>query len=103
MNLPQYWYSASPVSSCSQRIHALGLNYHVGEEAQTKLDLQGSCILNDCLYPPSTSVVFLRAISAIRPSFGQYRGGSLTHPMLITAFLHFRSEGQREPRNVQHQ
>ena len=30
---------------------------------------------------------------------GHYRGGSLTHPMLITCVLHARPESHREPRN----
>ena len=34
-----------------------------------------------------------------RPTLGHYRGDSLTHAMLITAFLHIRPEGHREPRN----
>ena len=36
---------------------------------------------------------------APRPTSGHYRGDSLTHPMLITAFLHIRLEGHREPRS----
>ena len=38
-------------------------------------------------------------LAAPRPTLGHYRGDSLTHPMLITAFLHFRPEGHREPRS----
>ena len=36
-------------------------------------------------------------LAAPRPPLSHYRGNSLTHPMLITAFLHFRPEGHREP------
>ena len=35
-----------------------------------------------------------------RSTLEHYRGGILTHPMLINAFLYFWPEGQREPRNV---
>ena len=38
-------------------------------------------------------------MAAPRPALGHYRGGSLTHPMLVTCVLHIRSEGHREPRN----
>ena len=38
-------------------------------------------------------------LAAPRPTSGHYRGDSLTHPMLITAFLHIRPEGHREPRS----
>ena len=34
-----------------------------------------------------------------RPTLGYYRGGSLIHPMLVTAFLQFRPNGHRKPRN----
>ena len=34
-----------------------------------------------------------------RPTMGNFRGDSFTHPMLITAFLNFRPEDHREPRN----
>ena len=34
-----------------------------------------------------------------RATLGHYRGGSLTHPMLITAFLHIRPKDHREPRS----
>ena len=40
-----------------------------------------------------------RYLAAPRPTLGHYRGGSLTHPMLITCVLHIRPEGHREPRN----
>ena len=33
------------------------------------------------------------------PTLGHFPGDSLTHPMLITAFLQFRHEGHRQPRN----
>ena len=38
-------------------------------------------------------------LAAPRPTFGHYLGGSLTHPMLITAFLLyiFDPEGHRKP------
>ena len=38
-------------------------------------------------------------LAAPRPTLGHYRGGSLTQPMLITAFLLFWTEDHREPRN----
>ena len=38
-------------------------------------------------------------LAAPRPTLGHYRGDSLTHPILITAFLHIRPEGHREPRS----
>ena len=34
-----------------------------------------------------------------RPTLGHSQGDSLTNPMLITAFVHIRPEGHREPRN----
>ena len=37
-------------------------------------------------------------LAAPRPTSGHYRGDSLTHPMLITAFVHVRPGGHREPR-----
>ena len=46
------------------------------------------------------NIFFNCYLAAPRPTLGHYRGDSLTHPMLITAFfLHFRPEGHREPRN----
>ena len=36
---------------------------------------------------------------APQSTLGHYRGGSLTHPMLITCVLHIWPEGHREPRN----
>ena len=42
-------------------------------------------------------VFFNCYLAAPRPTSGHYRGDSLTHPMLITAFLHIRPEGHREP------
>ena len=38
-------------------------------------------------------------LAAPRPTSGNYLGDSLTHPMLITAFLHIRPEAHREPRS----
>ena len=38
-------------------------------------------------------------LAAPWPTLGHFRGASLTHPILITAFLHFRPEGHQEPRN----
>ena len=38
-------------------------------------------------------------LAAPRPTSGHYRGDSLTHPMLLTAFVHVRPEGHREPRS----
>ena len=34
-----------------------------------------------------------------QPTLGHYQGDSLTNPMLITAFVHPRPKGYREPRN----
>ena len=44
-------------------------------------------------------VFFNYYLAAPRPTSGHYRGDSLTHPMLITAFVHVRPEGHREPRS----
>ena len=38
-------------------------------------------------------------LAAPRPNSGHYRGDSLTHPILITAFLHIRPKGHREHRS----
>ena len=38
--------------------------------------------------PVDSSVFFNYYLAAPRPTLGHYRGGSFTHPMLITAFLH---------------
>ena len=38
-------------------------------------------------------------LAAPGPTLDHYRGGSLNHPMLITAFLHIRPEGHQELRN----
>ena len=38
-------------------------------------------------------------LAAPRPTLDDYREGSLTHPILITTFLHVRPESHREPRN----
>ena len=38
-------------------------------------------------------------LAAPPPTLGLYRGGSLTHPMLITCVLHIRPEGHEELRN----
>ena len=35
-------------------------------------------------------------LAAQQPTFGHYQGDSLTHPMLITAFLQFQPEGHPE-------
>ena len=44
--------------------------------------------------------LFSCCLAAPRPTLGYYRGGSLTHPMLIICvFLHIRPEDHREPRN----
>ena len=43
---------------------------------------------------------FLNCYLAVpRPTLGHSQGDSLTNPMLITAFVHIRPEGHREPRN----
>ena len=50
-------------------------------------------------------LIFLRLfffnwyLAAPRSTLGHYRGGSLTHPTLITCILHIRPEGHREPRS----
>ena len=36
-------------------------------------------------------------LAAPQPALGHYRGGSLTHPMLITCVLHIKPEGHWEP------
>ena len=38
-------------------------------------------------------------LAAPRPILGHSQGDSLTNPMLITAFVHIRPEGHREPPN----
>ena len=38
-------------------------------------------------------------LAAPRPTLSHYRGGSLTHPMLITCILHIQPEGHWQPRN----
>ena len=38
-------------------------------------------------------------LAAPRQTLGHYLGGSLTHPMLTTAFLHIQPEGHREPQD----
>ena len=46
--------------------------------------------------------LFFNCYSAAPPprqTLGHYPGGSRTHPLLITAFLHVRPEGHWEPRN----
>ena len=45
------------------------------------------------------SIFFNCYLAAPRPNLSHYRGGSLTHPMLITFLLHIRPEGHREPRS----
>ena len=44
----------------------------------------------------------LQMLAAARPTLGHYRGGSLTHLMLSTAFLHIQPKGHRGPRNEPH-
>ena len=45
-------------------------------------------------------MIFLNcSLAAPRLTFSHFPGGTLTHPMLITAFLHDRPKGQREPRS----
>ena len=45
-------------------------------------------------------IIFLNCcLAAPRLTFGHCRGGSLTHPMLITAFLHVQPKGHQEPRS----
>ena len=44
--------------------------------------------------------IFFNCYSAVPwPILGHYQGDSLTHLVLITAFLQFRLHGQREPPN----
>ena len=53
----------------------------------------GSC--TSCFF-----VVFFNCyLAAPQPTLGHSQGDSLTNPMLITAFVHIRPEGHREPRN----
>ena len=52
------------------------------------------------LFSNVPTLTFFNCYLAIpRPTLGHSPGDSLTNPMLITAFLQFRSEGHREPRN----
>ena len=45
-------------------------------------------------------VFFLNCyLAAPPPTLGHYRGGSLTHPMLITCVLHIQPKGHQEPCN----
>ena len=54
-------------------------------------------VLTNCIY---VKFYFFNCyLAAPRPTLGHFWGDNLTHPMLITAFLHFRAEGHREPRN----
>ena len=43
--------------------------------------------------------IFNCYLTAPRPTFSHYRGGSLNHLMLITAFSYFLPQGQRESQN----
>ena len=43
-------------------------------------------------------IIVIKLFGRSRPTFGHYQGDNLTHTMLITAFLHIRPEGHREPR-----
>ena len=52
------------------------------------------------LWPHCSSLYFKGHFVAPRPTLVHYWGDSLTRPMLITAFLLFRSVGHREPRNL---
>ena len=60
------------------------------------LTIVPSCLVLTFLLP---DIIFNCYLAAPRPTLDYYRGGSLTHPMLITAFLHIRPEGHREPCN----
>ena len=60
------------------------------------LTIVPSCLVLTFLLP---DIIFNCYLAAPRPTLGYYRGGSLTHPMLITAFLHIRPEGHRKPCN----
>ena len=54
-------------------------------------------VLTNCIY---VKFYFFNCyLAAPRPTLGHFWGDNLTHPMLITAFLHFRAEGHREPCN----
>ena len=44
-------------------------------------------------------MLFNLYLAAQRLTLGHYRVGSITHAMFITAFLHIRPEGHREPGN----
>ena len=52
---------------------------------------------------PKTKIprsIFLNCyLVAPRPTLRHYWGGSLTHLILVSAFLHIRPEDHREPRN----
>ena len=56
--------------------------------------------LEDLMYYLDTLKGFFNCyLAAPRPTLGHYRGGSLTHPMLITCVLHIRPEGYWDPRS----
>ena len=60
-------------------------------------------LLSNCLgiapNKPITNDFFNCYLAAPRLTLGHYLGGSLTYPMLITKFLHIRTEGHQEPRS----
>ena len=49
--------------------------------------------------PGLTSFFLTAFLAALRPTLRHYQGGSLTLPILITAFAHILPEGHREPRS----
>ena len=62
--------------------------------------LNGPAGILDVAHPRGRFFFFFNYyLAAPRPTSGHYRGDSLTHPMLITAFVHVRPEGHREPRS----
>ena len=60
--------------------------FYLHEDCRTTADMKRYC-----------KMFFNYYLAAPRPTLGLYRGDSLTHPMLITAFLHVQPEGHWEP------
>ena len=56
-------------------------------------------IEKDCSSKSINFFFFNCFLAVPRPTLGHSQGDSLTNPMLITAFVHIRPEGHREPRN----
>ena len=82
MKIRFYRYIAQTLSTIILRIaKSLGLSREPSKKCQKQ------------------NIFFNFYLAVPRPTLGHYREDSLTHPMLITAFLHFRPEGHLEPRS----